>query len=161
MIGGFIEGYLRLAAAEMKKYEREFAALAPEERKNTTVMITSWEQKGIDKGLQQGRREGMEHIVLRQLRRQVGSLSQSYEQRIDELSTDQLDVLSEALPDKAVLVTSCRQMYARTALLACVLRYEPVVFAMAGYARAQDAPAAAHAAFVSAPVSHANRYQWL
>ena len=95
LIGGFIEGYLRLTTAEMKKYEREFAALAPEERKSTSVMITSWEQKGIDIGL----RQGMEHIVLRQLRRRIGNLSQSQEERLDALSTDQLDILSDALFD--------------------------------------------------------------
>lgn len=48
-------------------------------------IVTSWEKTG------------MERIVLHLLRHRLGSLTQALEQRIDNLSADQLDSLSIAL----------------------------------------------------------------
>jgi len=56
-------------------------------------LMTSWERKGLE----QGRREGMEHVVLRLLRERLGEIPALLEQRIDGLSTDQLDALSDVL----------------------------------------------------------------
>ncbi len=50
LIGGFIESYLRLSAQELKQYEREFAALEPQERQTTVALVSSWEQRGIERG---------------------------------------------------------------------------------------------------------------
>ena len=87
LIGGFIDGYLKLTTAEMKKYEREFAALAPEEKEATTTMITSWEKTG------------MEQIISGQLRHRFGDLPENLLKRIDALSGEQLNKLSIALMD--------------------------------------------------------------
>ena len=51
MLAGFVEDYLILTAAEMKRYEREHRKLSPAEKEMTMNMISSWEQKGIDEGL--------------------------------------------------------------------------------------------------------------
>jgi hypothetical protein len=95
LIGGFVESYLDLTEEENRRYEREFAKLAPEEKETTMEMVTSWEKQGIERG----RREGMEHVVLRLLRRQLGEVPQPLEQRVDRLSATQLDDLSDALFD--------------------------------------------------------------
>ena len=91
LIGGFIDIYLKLTATEMKKYEREFAALAPEEKEATMVMVTSWERTGMLKGKQE--------LVSRQVRRRFGSVSSQTTERLDQLSAEQLDSLGEALFD--------------------------------------------------------------
>lgn len=87
LIGGFIDSYLKLTTAEMKKYEREFAALAPEEKEATMVMVTSWE------------RNAKQELVSRQVRRRFGSVSSRTTERLDQLSAAQLDEFGEALFD--------------------------------------------------------------
>jgi hypothetical protein len=99
LIGNFIENYLQLNAVETQKYEREFAALAPEERKATVEMMNSWERTGFNKGLQ----EGKENLVMRQIRKRFGSLSPQVMQRLDQMPADQLDELGEALFDFVTL----------------------------------------------------------
>lgn len=91
LIGGFIDSYLKLTTAEMKKYELEFAALAPEEKEATMVMVTSWERTGMLKGKQE--------LVNRMVQRRFGSVSLQTTERLDQLSAEQLDELGEALFD--------------------------------------------------------------
>ncbi len=95
LIGVFIESYLQLSAQERKQYERAFAQLLPEERKDTMELMTSWERQGRTEGISQGK----ETLVLRQLRRRLGAVSAETTARLDELSADQLDDLGEALLD--------------------------------------------------------------
>jgi hypothetical protein len=58
LIGVFIETYLKLTVDELKVYEREFAALAPEEIEATMEMITSWHREGRVEGRVEGKVEG-------------------------------------------------------------------------------------------------------
>jgi hypothetical protein len=95
LIGGFVDSYLELTAAEMKRYEREIARLNPTERKKTMEIITSWERRGIDKG--------KEAIVLRIMRKRFGSVSTQATEKVDRLSSEQLDELADALLDDAPL----------------------------------------------------------
>jgi hypothetical protein len=99
LIGGFIESYLRLTAEEMKQYERIVAKFLPEEREATMGLVSSWEQKGIDKGREEGLHEGKENLVLRLIRRRFGSVADTLAPRLDELTSEQLDELGEALLD--------------------------------------------------------------
>ena len=89
LIGRFIDSYLKLTTAEMKKYEREFAALAPEEKEKTMVMYTSWGRKGVLQGKQE--------LVSRQVRRRFSSVTAETTDRLNQLSSNQLDELGEAL----------------------------------------------------------------
>ena len=59
-------------------------------------------QKGVQRGLQQGLQQGLQRevsVILRLLRRRVGELSSSTEERIRALSITQLEELAEALLD--------------------------------------------------------------
>ncbi len=56
--------------------------------------ITSWERMGFNRGLQHSRT-----MVLRQLTRKLGELADEVKTHIEQLSVEQLDVLSEALLD--------------------------------------------------------------
>ena len=93
MVGGFIDSYLKLTANEIQQYEREFAQWEPEERNATMALISSWEQRGIDKGLQQGKEQLLE-IILRQ---RFSTLPSDLTHRLDRLTSDQMDELAKAL----------------------------------------------------------------
>lgn len=103
LIAGFIETYLKLTAEEMKAYERAFARLTPAEQEETMGLISSWEQKGIEQGIEKGREQGQhsgkESLVARLLRRRLGPVAPEVMNRLEQLTTDQLDDLGEALLD--------------------------------------------------------------
>jgi hypothetical protein len=61
--------------------------------------ITSWEEKGIKQGIEQGRADEARRIVLGQVRRRVGPLPGSTEARLEALTLPQLEALSEAVLD--------------------------------------------------------------
>jgi predicted transposase YdaD len=58
-----------------------------------------WEQRTIEQGLEQGKQEGERSLILRQLDRKFGTVSQDVQSSIATLSTSQLGVLGEALLD--------------------------------------------------------------
>lgn len=91
LIGGFIDSYLSLTTQEMKRYERALAGFTPVEREATMEIVTSWEQSGITRG--------KETLVIRQLQRRFGAVSEEVTARLDHLSPEQLDDLGEALLD--------------------------------------------------------------
>jgi hypothetical protein len=103
LIGGFIDAYLRLNAEEMKLYERAIAGFAPEEREATMGLISTWEQKGIEKGREEGLHDGKEDLVIRQIQRRFGVVVDAVKQQLDQLSAAQLDMLGEDLLDFASL----------------------------------------------------------
>jgi predicted transposase YdaD len=65
--------------------------------------ITTGERIGYERGKEEGKQEGKQEqaqaLVLRLLQRRVGSLSQEVRERIQSLSLEQLEALSEALLD--------------------------------------------------------------
>ena len=107
LIGVFVESYLALTAQELAQYERTLAGLAPAERQETMEMMTSWQREGralgiaegITQGITQGITEGKEALVVRQLRRRLGSVPEAVSARLGSLSAEQLDDLGEALLD--------------------------------------------------------------
>jgi hypothetical protein len=99
LIGGFIDSYLNLTATEMRRYEREFAKLTAQERETTMDLVSSWERKGIEQGMQQGMHAGKEDLVVRILRKRFGAISSEVIQRLDLLSNDHLNELGEAQVD--------------------------------------------------------------
>ena len=66
-------------------------------------IVTSWMGKGIEQGIEQGVKEGKQHearaLVLRQLRKRLGSLESEVEARLGQLSVEGLEQLAEALLD--------------------------------------------------------------
>ncbi len=99
LIGGFVDSYLKLTAEEMKQYQRAVDKFAPTERIATMEITTSWEQMGISQGISQGITQGKETLILRLLRRRIGSVPDTLTARLDPLTAGQLDDLGEALLD--------------------------------------------------------------
>ncbi|AUT00054.1 hypothetical protein CLI64_06485 [Nostoc sp. CENA543] len=73
------------------------------EQERTMRYITSAErigyERGIEEGKEVGKQEGELGIILKQLKRRLGELSPEIQQRIQALSVNQLENLSEALLD--------------------------------------------------------------
>jgi predicted transposase YdaD len=68
--------------------------------------ITTGERIGYERGIQEGRQEGIQgrrSLVIRQLQRRVGQLPQSAQTTVENLSLNQLDNLGEALLDFSTL----------------------------------------------------------
>ena len=57
------------------------------------------EQRGIQIGEQRGEQRGQVNLIKRQLQRQLGELNQSIEDRLSQLSSEQLSALAEAIFD--------------------------------------------------------------
>jgi predicted transposase YdaD len=62
-------------------------------------ITTSWEQKGIARGREEGRVEEKLAITLRQVNRKLGNLSEEIATQIKSLEPNQLNTLTEDLLD--------------------------------------------------------------
>ena len=99
LIGGFVDSYLKLTAEEMKQYERAVERFMPTEKEEIMEITTSWEQMGISQGITQDITQGKEALIVRLLRRRLGSVPNTLTARLDTLTASQLDDLGEALLD--------------------------------------------------------------
>ena len=115
LIGGFIAAYLKLNAQERKQYEQEFAKLTHEEKEANMERMNPWVKQGWDEGrkeglqagIQEGKKEGIqtgiqvgkEELIVRQLNRRFGSVSAQVTERLNRLSSEQLNDIGEALVD--------------------------------------------------------------
>jgi predicted transposase YdaD len=70
-----------------------------QEQEQIMQITTSWEQKGIVKGRQEGQKEGQVATILRQLNRKMGNIPEDIVTRIKSLEPNQLDSLTEDLLD--------------------------------------------------------------
>jgi hypothetical protein len=95
LISGFVDSYLRLTIHEEEAFEAELAAVEPREKEEVMEIVTSW----MEKGLEQGHQEGTRVLVLRQLRKRLGGLDEAAEARVRALPTERLEELGEALLD--------------------------------------------------------------
>ncbi len=119
-LGVFIDTYLRLNEAEALQFKAEAGKLlAVQEAKKIMKLMTSWEEKGMARGLetglargletgleqgrQEGRREGLQEgqlaVVNRLLERRFGVLAPRMRARLKKLSSGQLEGLTDALLD--------------------------------------------------------------
>ncbi len=87
LISGFIDTYLNLTESEEQAFEAEIGRIEPEEREGVMQIVTSWMRTGIAS------------TVLRQLKRKFGELDPEVSAQIHNLSSAQLEDLSEALLD--------------------------------------------------------------
>jgi predicted transposase/invertase (TIGR01784 family) len=95
LISKFVDTYLRLNAQEERTFQAEIDKIGVAQKEAIMQVTTSWEEKGLGRGIEQGQRS----LVLRLLNRKVGSLSDGIQSQVEALSLDQLGVLSEALLD--------------------------------------------------------------
>lgn len=91
----FIDTYLRFEADEEQHFQAEVDKLETGEQEAIMQTLTSWEEKGLVRG----RQEGEVTIVLRILNRKFNQLSLEIEAQIQSLEVEQLEALSEALLD--------------------------------------------------------------
>jgi hypothetical protein len=102
-LAGFVDTYLRLNAEEHKKLVAAMQKLPRKERKKAMESLMTREEIGWNRGIQQGEQIGVQKgeraIVLRQLARRLGVLSKRAQASIARLSTEQVEILSEALLD--------------------------------------------------------------
>jgi flagellar biosynthesis/type III secretory pathway protein FliH len=122
-ISVFIDTYLKLNTEEEEVFNSQIATIEPKQKEQVMEIVTSWMEKGIEKGkelgkklgkeegIEIGREEGMQlgrelgkqeeaaSFVLRLLQRRFGNLSQSQKELIQSLSAKRLEELGEALLD--------------------------------------------------------------
>jgi len=96
LISGFIGIYLELAAAEELQYIKQVQKLPTPEKEEIMELMTSWERKGREMGMEQGRKEGVLLVTQRLLRLRVGALPAAIEEHLRQLSIETLELLSEA-----------------------------------------------------------------
>ena len=72
LIAGFVDTYLRLNEAEEVRFDREMAGAkwSANEKEAVVEIVTSWEQRGFEKGLAQGIEIGLAQGI--EIRRQAG-----------------------------------------------------------------------------------------
>lgn len=100
LISGFVETYLRLNAVEQIVFEKEAATLLkPAQLEEEFVFENVWTEKGE----RLGEERASERLILRQLTRRFGALSEVTEARIHDLSLAQRDDLADALLDFATI----------------------------------------------------------
>ena len=90
-ISKFVDTYLRLEADEEQRFQAEVDTLDSGEREAIMQTLTSWEEKGWQKG--------EATLALRILNRKLGKLSLEVEEQIQSLEVDQIETLGEALLD--------------------------------------------------------------
>jgi len=87
LLAHFVEVYLPLTPAEAEEFEELI------QREEVTVMqfITSWERKGIEQGIEQGRAEeavrSRQEALLDLLQEKFGSLPQTAVQQVETISS--------------------------------------------------------------------------
>jgi hypothetical protein len=100
---GYVDSYLPLEGRQRDEFNASLQHAGLAEKEEVMEIVTSWEREGIKKGRQEGRqegrREGTVQLVLKQLRRRVGAVSEDQEARVRRLPTERLDALGEALLD--------------------------------------------------------------
>ena len=95
LIPGFIDTYLRLNVEEERLFQADINTIEPSEQEVVMEIVTSW----IERGIEQGRQQGEVALIMRQLNRRFGGVVPEVEARIRSLSTEQLENLGEALLD--------------------------------------------------------------
>jgi hypothetical protein len=104
LISGFIDTYLQLSAEEQALLRTEISNMEATEQEVLMEIVTSWMREGIE----QGKQEGEVAIILRLIKRRLGTVSPELQEKISSLSVNQLEDLAEALLDfssEANLVT--------------------------------------------------------
>lgn len=100
LISGFVDTYLKLNPSEEVLFKAELDAMDLSEEEQVMEIVTSWMERGIEQGLQQGlARESL--LVLRLIKTRFRNLSPDIEERISRLSIAEIELLGESLFDFA------------------------------------------------------------
>jgi predicted transposase/invertase (TIGR01784 family) len=93
LISKFVDTYLRLNAEEEQTFQAEIDKIGIEQREAIMQVTTSWEEKGISRGIEKGQRS----LISLLLEQKVGQLPDVLSDRIAVLSPDKLSALAIAL----------------------------------------------------------------
>ena len=89
LISGFVDTYLNLNQTEELQFQSEIREFTQTEQEDVMQITTSWMRQGIE--------QGIEGLVMRQLRRKFGVIDNGLEDRIRALNVEKLEALGEAL----------------------------------------------------------------
>ena len=92
----FIDWVMMLPKALEADFWQDFKQF---EQERTMTYITTGERIGYERGIAEGKQEGEQNLVVRQLLKRVGSLPEEIRKKIQTLSLNQLESLGEALLD--------------------------------------------------------------
>jgi len=83
LVSGFVDTYLRLNTEEQLRFD-EKAAKLPDEREKKGVMeiVTSWMEKGIERGMQQGMLQKAHEDILDVLEARFGEMPYELRERV-------------------------------------------------------------------------------
>jgi hypothetical protein len=95
LISGFIDTYLRLNTTEEQELTTELQQANLVEEEQIMEIVTSWMEKGIELGIEQGEQK----IIQRQLKRRFNNITPILENRINRLSSEQIENLADAIFD--------------------------------------------------------------
>jgi predicted transposase YdaD len=99
LISGFVDTYLNLDRDEETLFQSKLSTMELQEREQIMQITTSWEQKGLVRGREEGRLEEKRAITLRLLNRKLGNLPEEIATQIESLEPSKLDTLTEDLLD--------------------------------------------------------------
>ncbi|MDB9399682.1 DUF4351 domain-containing protein [Microcystis aeruginosa CS-567/02-A1] len=91
LISGFIDTYLKLNTTEEQELNAELHQANLIEEEKIMEIVTSWMERGIEQGEQK--------IIKRQLKRRFNHITPAIESRINELSSEQIESLADAIFD--------------------------------------------------------------
>jgi hypothetical protein len=101
LIAGFVDTYLQLKHEEETWVREEVEKLDPKSKEAVMEIMTSWEKRGreigLQEGLQRGLRQEAQAVALRLLKRRFKKLSRSIERRVTALPIAHLEELCEAI----------------------------------------------------------------
>ena len=89
MIAGFVDTYLNLGPSEEVKFKKalETVDLVPEQKEEVVEIVTSWERKGIETGMQKGRLEELQTMLLDELVSRFGQPNQSMIEKVRSITS--------------------------------------------------------------------------
>jgi len=102
LAAGFFSRYQRLTRRQALQLEQERSKVMPAMAREKVIQLTNpFIELGITRGRRQGRKEGRQQgeieLVLRLLKRRLGSVTASQEKALRALSLSQIGALGEAL----------------------------------------------------------------
>jgi hypothetical protein len=94
LVAGFFSAYQPLSHAESLQLEREMSKVMPDMAREKVIRLTN---PFIELGIHRGRQQGEIELVLRQLKRRLGSLTAAQEEAVRMLTLRRIEALGEAL----------------------------------------------------------------
>jgi predicted transposase/invertase (TIGR01784 family) len=93
LISQFVDSYLRLNQTEEEVFQTEIDTMGLDQKEAIMQTLTSWEERGMEKGVEQGQRS----LVSLLLEQKFSDLPEHLNKRVNTLSLEQLKDLAIAL----------------------------------------------------------------